>query len=246
MMQEYQLVPYKTTALPVENGPWLVLAPHADDETFGMGGTLAKAAEAGIATHLWVMTDGALGGTAGDLVQKRQLEALAAAQVLGITSVQFHHQPDRHLQPNAALLQRLSMELVALKPSAVFFPGVHEYHPDHRACALLAWSLIQSLGESGPLAISYEISTQSPANRLVDISSTMPRKLQALSVYDSQLGQNNYADVVMALNKLRTFTLERDVQWAEAFYRFNSDDLRQPLARWLASTVTAMLETNAG
>jgi LmbE family N-acetylglucosaminyl deacetylase len=241
MIEEHQLVPFTTKDLPVDEGPWLVLAPHADDESFGMGGTIAKAADAGISTHLWVLTDGALGGSAVDLVAQRQREAHVAAKVLGMESVQFHHEPDRHLKAHPALMERLTIAIGNIRPAAVFFPGVHEFHPDHRACALIAWRLLQDMGDAAPLALSYEISAQSPANCLIDISSTIPQKLQALNAYDSQLAQNNYADVVMALNKLRTFTLASHVQWAEAFYRFSKDELRLTLGAWAASRATRML-----
>jgi hypothetical protein len=40
---EHILVPFAPAALPP--GPWLVFAPHADDETFGMGGSLLKASK---------------------------------------------------------------------------------------------------------------------------------------------------------------------------------------------------------
>ncbi len=40
MIDEQQIVPYHTLPLPVAQGPWLVFAPHADDESFGMAGTL--------------------------------------------------------------------------------------------------------------------------------------------------------------------------------------------------------------
>ena len=54
--QEDVLIPFNTSSLP--SGPWIIVAPHADDETFGMGGTLLKAKQQGIETHLVVLTDG--------------------------------------------------------------------------------------------------------------------------------------------------------------------------------------------
>ena len=47
--QEDVLIPFNTSPLP--SGPWIIVAPHADDETFGMGGTLLKAKQQGIETH---------------------------------------------------------------------------------------------------------------------------------------------------------------------------------------------------
>ncbi len=69
MVNENQLVPYEVTELPEKRGPWLVFAPHADDESFGMGGTIAKAVQAGITVHLVVLTDGALGGKVKTLLK---------------------------------------------------------------------------------------------------------------------------------------------------------------------------------
>ena len=241
MMQEAQIVPYAVDELPFSKGPWLVLAPHADDESMGMGGSLAKAAQQGIETHLWVLTDGALGGTESNLVEIRQREAREAARSLGMQGVQFLHQPDRQLRPHGALAQRLLDEIRVLKPSAVFFPGVCELHPDHRGCALLAWQVLQRMGVDAPAAVSYEISTQSPVNCLVDITDVMEHKLRALQVYRSQLKQNNYVEIATALNKLRTFTLPAKVVWAEGFYRYNDVELAGTLASWATGKITAML-----
>lgn len=241
MMQERDIVPYATETLPLSHGPWLVLAPHADDESMGMGGALAKAAQQGIATHLAILTDGALGGVVDDLVVQRQREAREAAKVLGMQSVQFYQQADRHLRFNAVLSQKLLDDIRVLKPAAVFFPGIYELHPDHRACALLAWQVLQRMGHAAPVAVSYEISTQSPINCLIDITDTMPRKQQALQRYQSQLDQNNYVDITLALNKLRTFTLPPSVLWAEGFYRFSQQELASDLAEWSTQKLRAML-----
>jgi LmbE family N-acetylglucosaminyl deacetylase len=242
MMPELQIVPYAIEALPVASGPWLVYAPHADDETMGMGGSLAKAAQSGLETHLCILTDGALGGSEDNLVSQRQHEAQEAAAVLGVQSVQFFHQPDRQLRHEAALSQRLLDHIRVLKPAAVFFPGVYELHPDHRACALLVWQVLQRMGKDAPLPVSYEISMQNPVNCLVDITATMTRKQQALQLYQSQLQQNNYVEIAMALNKLRTFTLPAEVVWAEGFYRYSQQELTGDLADWAAAKVRRTLE----
>ncbi len=78
ILEEYQLLPYNNSDLP--RGPWLVFAPHPDDETFGMGGSLLLAKQQNIATHVVFVTDGALGGE-GDreaVSQERMEEARAA------------------------------------------------------------------------------------------------------------------------------------------------------------------------
>jgi len=240
-IQEPQLVPFHTDILPCMESPWLVFAPHPDDESIGMGGTLAKAAHLGIATHLVVLTDGALGGNHSDLVHIRQQEVRIAARCLGIQSIRFIDEPDRGLVVSAALVQRLAALISELKPAAVFFPGVQEFHPDHRNAALLVWQALQVLGAAAPAAIAYEITCQSPANCLVDISAEVAVKQQAIAAYPSQLNEKNYWELVQALNKLRTLSLPASVAWAEAFYRFSKADLQLSLADWARQRAAMML-----
>jgi len=242
MRDEGNFVPFQASALPALQGPWLVFAPHADDETFGMGGTLALAQQAGLETHLAVLTDGALGGNQADLVATRQREALAAAQVLGIRSTTFFEQPDRGLYISAALLERVCALLRSLQPRAVFFPGPQELHPDHRVCALLVWEALCQLEEPALQAISYEIIVQSPANCLVDITAVMPHKRQAMAVYHSQLAERDYEEAVEALNRLRSLTLAPEVRWAEAFYCFSPAERQGSLAAWLQARTSLLLQ----
>lgn len=232
MIDESQLVPYHCSALPHPAGPWLVFAPHADDESFGMGGTLALACAAGLIVHLVVITDGALGGELVDLVSIREQEAREAAALLGVSSVMFLKQQDRGLQVSQQLVSEVAHIVAVTKSAAVFFPGIHEAHPDHRASTLLVWQALKTLGDSQVVAVSYEITGQSPINCLVDISAVIEKKKQTIAVYKSQLGQKNYLEIVLALNRLRTFTLSAEVQWAEGFYIFTAAELTGSLLEW--------------
>ena len=64
---------------------------HPDDETYCVGGILAKCAAAGIKIDLFCATDGDAGKNSGvpvssrqELAQLRRKETLAAAKILGI------------------------------------------------------------------------------------------------------------------------------------------------------------------
>jgi LmbE family N-acetylglucosaminyl deacetylase len=236
MISEAHIVPYSVSDL--APGPWLVFAPHADDETFGMGGTLLRARDAGIQVHLVIMTDGALGGQQDDLVRVRQREAWAVAAALGLASVFFLGEPDRGLAPQDALVRVLADLISERAPACVFLPGMYEPHPDHRATALLVWAALQQLPEAQrPAAIAYEISVQNPVNRLVDITAQMPGKRALMMQYLSQLDENNYIEIVEAMNRLRTFSLPRQVSYAEGFYHFSRDELQQSLQELLQRRV---------
>lgn len=242
--QEDFLAPFTAEALPCKDGPYLVLAPHADDESIGMGGTLAKAARAGIALHVAVMTDGAQGGSVENLVKRRQQEVKAAADSLGVRYLHFLEQPDRGLSVSETSIKRITQLIEEIQPAAVFFPGVQELHPDHRATALIAWRALQLQTRGKPQAFAYEITVQSPLNCLVDISAEMIDKERAIRCYESQLGEKPYIELVKALNKLRTLTLPATVQWAEGYYRFTESELGSSLQEWLQQRGAASLQAS--
>lgn len=226
---EHRLIAFEPAALPP--GPWLVFAPHADDETFGMGGSLLKAQAAGISTHVIVLTDGALGGDTENLVATRQREAREAMGMLGVSDIEFWPEPDRGLALSAGLVSRIADAIRTRGPLSVFFPGALELHPDHRMTAQLVWAALQLLSTESalPRVFAYEIGVQNPVNTLIDISAHSYEKDQAMAVYASQNSQNNYPELVRALDKGRTFTLAGSVACAEGFYEFAPADLGDSL-----------------
>jgi LmbE family N-acetylglucosaminyl deacetylase len=239
MVNENQLIPYEVTELPVGRGPWLVFAPHADDESFGMGGTIVKAVQAGITVHLVVLTDGALGGERADLVEIRKGEASKAALLLGMQTPVFLGFPDRGLRLDEKTVQQVNEEISRIQPAAVFFPGCFELHPDHRITALVVWQALRMCPQKEIVAVSYEVLVQSPANVLVDISPFIEQKNAAMSVYESQLSENRYIDIAMSLNKLRSLTLRGNISHAEAFYCFSSGDFYREYKQVVLGTLEA-------
>lgn len=241
-LSEPDYLPQHTADLP--SGPWLVLAPHPDDETFGMGGSIGRALAQGGRIDVVVLTDGALGGAGGDaLVSRREQEVLAALQALGGASVSFWREPDRGLVPAVPLVERLAAQIVKGAYAAVFFPAPTEPHPDHRATTMLAWEALRRCGFCA-IPISYEISTQGPVNRLVDISDSVERKIGAMAAYESQAAERPYARRVLALNQTRTWSLPDKVEYAEGFFVFDADDrpfedvLERVFRHWLRGVST--------
>jgi len=210
---EHILIPFEVSPLPP--GPWLIFAPHADDETFGMGGSLLKAKAERVETHVVVLTDGALGGSAADLVELR-----------------CWSEPDRGLSDEQRLVDKAFEEINDVMPASVFFPGAMEIHPDHRSTGFLVWQALQRAAASGsaPQAIAYEIGVQNPVNFFIDITAQKDEKEKVMDVYASQNSENNYPELVLALNKGRTFSLAPEVKYAEGFYRYQGEDLSHSFA----------------
>ena len=242
---EYRLIPYQTSSLPP--GPWLVFAPHSDDETFGLGGCLLRAADEGIKTHVIVVTDGALGGVEQELVSRRREEVERAGRLLGLHGLQCWSEPDRGLKVDSARAKLFAQAIRDLRPASVFFPGPLEIHPDHRATGMLAWAALQSLreGEPRPQALSYEITALNPINLLVDITAQMERKHEVMAIYISQNSQNSYPDYVTSLNRSRSFSLPPDVIYAEGLYRYSENQLRRPMQEVVRRIIDVYFEPAA-
>lgn len=127
---------------------------HPDDESFGMGGTLALYAQKGVEIHLICATRGEAGEMDPDclegfdsIAQRRESELRCAAELLGITSVHFLDYRDsgmsgshdnQHPQalvnaPIADVAQQIADHFRRLRPQVIItFDPIGGYkHPDH-------------------------------------------------------------------------------------------------------------------
>ena len=194
----------------------LVFAPHADDEVFGCGATLCLLAAAGANISVVIVSDGAQGGNAADLVEIRENESRAAAQVLGYPPPAFWRLPDRGVRYGEALVARMLAAIKSAQPDLVLAPAITEIHPDHQAIAMAAAEALRRTGGDLRLAL-YEISAPLAPNTLVDISAVESKKFEAMRCFRSQLGEHPYADRIAALNRYRAYHLGAKATAAEAF-----------------------------
>ncbi|MFA6310834.1 MAG: PIG-L family deacetylase [Sterolibacterium sp.] len=194
----------------------LVFAPHPDDEVFGCGGTLGLLAAAGADITVVVVSDGALGGNSPGLVEGRENESRAAAQVLGYPPPTFWRLPDRGIRYGETLVIRMLAAITSAQADLVFAPAISEIHPDHQAVALAAGEALRRLGGNTRLAW-YEISAPLLPNTVVDIGAVEARKLAAMQCFHSQLVEQPYAERIAALNRYRAYHLGPRATAAEAF-----------------------------
>lgn len=134
----------------------LAVLAHPDDETFGMGGTLAHYANEGVDTYLICATRGELGEMDEDCLdgfssaaERRESELRCAANLLGLKEVFFldyrdsgmQGSPDNH-HPSALAAQpveKVAADIVCyirrLRPQVVitFDEAGGYFHPDHIA-----------------------------------------------------------------------------------------------------------------
>lgn len=200
----------------------LVIAPHPDDEVIGCGGTICLHSDRGDRVVAVFLTSGELGlkqvsrDTAWAI---REREARAAARILGLSETIFLRLPDWSVGDNpdsaAALLRPI---LRRERPDIVFLPHPKEWHPDHQAAwPALKCALSGARNARLPVFRAYEVWTPLAAcEEVQDISSVMPRKLRALGIHKSQLGEFDYLSAVEGLDRFRGATAGK-CRYAEVF-----------------------------
>jgi N-acetylglucosamine malate deacetylase 2 len=139
----------------------LAVFAHPDDESFAVGGTLAKYASQGTEITLVTATRGEL-STVGEnpllpeelgLIRERELEA--AVRILGIHRAHLLGYPDGGLEsiPHGKLSGRIAQIMGEVRPDVVitFHESGVTGHSDHRAISLATTLAFQQMGMTGRL-----------------------------------------------------------------------------------------------
>ncbi|MEO7429274.1 MAG: PIG-L deacetylase family protein [Acidimicrobiales bacterium] len=211
----------------------VVLSAHPDDESLGCGGTMALLADAGAEVSLVIATDGeATRGSAlpGDETGRlRREEAERAGRILGARTRLLGH-PDGALAGRVDHLARdLASVLDELRPEALFLPWFLDGHPDHQALSD-ALALVPSLPDALEVW-GYETWTALVPNRVVDITSVIDRKREALAAHETAALAFDLS-AGLGLSRWRSVHGLLGRGHGEAF-------LALPVARYLALTAAA-------
>lgn len=206
-----------------------VFAPHPDDEVFGCGGLIALLAGEGIPVSVTVITDGGFGEYGLDKAG-RKVESQSAASVLGYENVNFWDYPDQGVKTAIGLSQRIQEYLLASRPSLVLSPSPWEVHIDHLAVCKAVSNAVESIyAESTtyrPSLWYYETGIPMPrANWLIDISSVMEKKIQAMACFKSQLEIQDYSSQFIGLSIYRSYHLPKRGANVEAFQCAAANDI---------------------
>ena len=151
----------------------LAVFAHPDDESMGMGGTLAKFSAEGVDTHLVCATRGEAGWFGPKeqnpglsiLGQTRTIELENAVKELGIKSLSFLDYIDGDVDKadHAEASSRIVTHIRRIKPQVVVtFPPDGNYgHPDHIAVGQFTSAAIVCAADS-----SYKDSKNLPSHRV--------------------------------------------------------------------------------
>lgn len=172
----------------------LIFGAHPDDAEIGMGGTIAKHAQAGRKIAICDLTRAEMSSN-GDVETRRQ-EAEAASRILGLAERSNLGLPDRGLYMTKETLDAITAEIRRLKPRIVFAPYWRDRHPDHVACSRLVEEaafnarLRRYMPETEPVNVEqlyfYFINDLDDCDVMVDVTNTYSAKSAALRAYASQ------------------------------------------------------------
>ncbi|WP_282154450.1 PIG-L deacetylase family protein [Cytobacillus gottheilii] len=184
---------YQNSLKPAElgDGNVLVLAPHVDDETIGLGGTILKHVKNGQQVTVAYITDGAGSVSAlskSELMQKRKDEAYEVQKLLGFQNLVFLDFPDGAIESNAQTRAAFEKLIDETKPGIIYCTTFIDCHRDHVATGRILADVIADTSFDGVIRL-YEINcpiSPSAINTVIDISSEAVVKEKAVDIFQSQ------------------------------------------------------------
>ncbi len=190
---------------------FLVISPHADDESFGCAGTMARIKDLGGEVYVIVCSvgdlehyDGKEGMVEGATREKELMDVMEYLKVDDFDIL--YRDAESHLRldaiPRRDLIAKIEQESKLaydrLKPTMVAIP-VSSYNQDHEAVFRAAFTAarpgVPSIKPFQPLVIGYNNTSlfwslereKFHPNFYVDITNYLEQKLTALSMHKSQM-----------------------------------------------------------
>jgi LmbE family N-acetylglucosaminyl deacetylase len=176
----------------------LVIAAHPDDETLGLGGTIAKYSEQKDEVWVLILAEGSEGRTPRHRhIELRKKCASQACQVLGVSRVIFCDMQDQKLDvlPLLDVIKPIEDCVRKFKPDVVYTHFKEDVNQDHRIAFQATMVATRPFGDntvrkllcyetpsSTEWAAPFTDSLFAP-NVFVDISATLDKKIQAMQMY---------------------------------------------------------------
>ena len=179
----------------------IVVAPHADDEVLGCGGTIAAHAAAGDRVAVVLLTRGNPDIFGSDLPLRVREELKEAHNVLGVKEQVLLDFPAPGLEsiPNYVVADELRKIVQAHRPQLVYTSFGGDLHSDHRAAYEATLVATRPIGGC-PVArvLCYETLSETEwgdaltqnafvPNVFRDIGDYLEKKMTAMACYKSQL-----------------------------------------------------------
>lgn len=173
----------------------LVVAAHPDDETYGVGGTIAQHVIRNDQVSVLFLTDGVTARHSATEPQKAAARKACAA--LSVESVHFADLPDEGLDalPLLEVIRPISKLVRELRPQVLYTHHRGDSNQDHRIAFAATVVAVRPFGDN-PVerVLCYEVASSTEwgppftewafaPNVYVDIASTLDAKLRAVAAY---------------------------------------------------------------
>ncbi len=184
-------------------GRTLVIAPHADDEVLGAGGTVARLASEGADVRIAIVTEGKPPHFPFEAVARVKEEARRAHGILGVGKTYWMGFPAAGLAETVvADLNASLFELVSeSSPQTLLIPFVGDMHIDHQI--VFTSSLVAARPHQAQfprLILAYETLSETnwnaayvtpnfAPNVFVDIEDHLETKLKAMAAFNRRSGR---------------------------------------------------------
>lgn len=211
----------------------LVISPHPDDETLGLGGSMAKMINQGHEVYILTVSGHLPPLYSQEDYDKTIIEAHKAYKILGITHSKFLEIPATMIgdEPIHSLNNKITSVVNEFRPHNVYCP-FPDRHIDHRLIfesTLVSTRPVLS-GANIELVAAYETLSEThwnapyiepnfTPNLVVDISNFIDQKIEALKCYKSQITIDSGARSVKAVKALARFRgSQSGFDFGEALY----------------------------
>ena len=207
-----------TETKPEHSKSVLVVAPHPDDESLGVGGTLLRRkAEGAKLGWLIVTCISAESGWSPEQVKNRDDEIGRIARLFAFDEVFALNFPTAQLDhlPMSKLVAAISGVFKSFQPEEVFVPNRSDVHTDHRivfdaVASCTKWFRYPTVKR----VLAYETLSETDfslgsdpgfrPNVFIDIERFMDGKMAAMDIYKSELGAFPFPRSHEALRALAT------------------------------------------
>lgn len=232
----------RATVYPVRRSPdaqtherVVVVTPHADDETFGAGGTIALHVDAGDDVAVLLCSDNVASvtgrGEVDTVKEMRNSEFVEAMRVLGVRDFTALALPDEAF--DAPRQHAVEAFVIGKNPTLLYLPSLLDNHTHHRAVNAWMAPVLASLSGTKLRVRGYEVWSPCTATAIVDISAVLDRKRAAIDAYASQCAVLPYRAAIEGLNAYRALTLEGAGSHAEAFHELPAADYLELIRQFL-------------
>jgi len=185
----------------------LVIAVHPDDETLACGGTLLKHKSNNDEIHWLIVTEiKESEGFSKSTIEKRINEIDKIERLFNFDSVSKLGIPATKIDEYSmsVLIEKFSSVINKVKPQIIYLPFKGDIHSDHKYVFNAAHSctksfrypfikkiyMMETLSET-----EFSLSTRDESfipNIFVDISDFMDKKIEAMEIYEGELGNHPF------------------------------------------------------